>query len=47
MKQELKNNEEEVILRSANISVLPRKNTRDLAGSMPSEDVIEHLKSED
>lgn len=47
MKQELKNNEGEVVLRSANISVLPRKNARDLADSMPNEDVIEHLRSED
>ena len=47
MKQELKNNEGEIILRSANISVLPRKNARDLADSMPSEEVIEHLRSED
>lgn len=47
MKQELKNNEQEVVLRSANISVLPRKNARDLADSMPSEEVIEHLRSED
>lgn len=47
IKQELKNNEGEVILRSANISVLPRKNARDLADSMPSEDIIEHLRSED
>ena len=47
MKQELKNNEGEIILRSANISVLPRKNARDLADSMPSEDVIEQLRSED
>lgn len=47
MKQELKNNEGEVILRSANISVLPRKNARDLADSMPSEDVIKQLRSDD
>lgn len=47
IKQELKNNEGEVVLRSANISVLPRKNARDLADSMPSEDVIKQLRSED
>ena len=47
MKQELKNNDREVILRSANISVLPRKNARDLADSMPRETVIERLRSDD
>lgn len=47
IKQELKNNEGEVVLRSANISVLPRANARDLADSMPSETVIECLRSED
>ena len=47
MKWTDKNNEGETILRSANISVLPRKNARDLADSMPSEEVIEHLRSED
>lgn len=47
MKQELKNNEGESILRSANISVLPRTNARSLADSMPSETVIENLRSED
>ena len=47
MKQELKNNEGEIILRSANISVLPRAEARSLADSMPSETVIERLRSED
>ena len=47
MKQELKNNEGETILRSANILVLPRKSARDLADSMPRETVIEHLRSDD
>ena len=47
MKQELKNNEGETILRSANISVLPRKNARDLADSMPNETVIKQLRSDD
>lgn len=47
IKQELKNNEGEVVLRSANISVLPRTNARDLADSMPNEDVIEQLRGED
>lgn len=47
IKQELKNNEGEVVLRSANISVLPRKNARDLADSTPREAVIERLRSDD
>lgn len=47
VKQELKNNEGEVVLRSANISVLPRTEARDLANSMPSETVIERLRSDD
>lgn len=47
IQQELKNNEGETVLRSANISVLPRAEARSLAESMPSEDVIEQLRSDD
>lgn len=47
IKQELKNNEGEVVLRSANISVLPIKNALDLADSTPSEEVIKQLRSDD
>lgn len=47
MKQELKNNDGEVILRSANISVLPRAEARSLADSLPREAVIERLRSDE
>lgn len=47
MKQEVKNNEGELVLRSADIAVLPRAEARSLADSMPSEEVIKQLRSED
>lgn len=47
MKQELKNNEGEVVLRSANIEVLPRAIARSRADSAPREVVIERLRSDE
>lgn len=47
IQQELKNNEDETVLRSANISVFPRAKARGFADSMPREEVIKQLRSED
>lgn len=47
IQQELKNNEDETVLRSANIAVFSRAKARGFADSIPREEVIKQLRSED